>query len=361
MRFLADQKNCKITGRTLWFEETRYLSYSGSTASFTFKGKNVKACLCSDCEKQEENMYAWIAVYIDKEREPSKRICLTEKEAEYTLYEAQEERMVTITIMKYSEAPMGMCGIKYIEIDSDELYAPPAVKERKIEIIGDSITCGYGVEAESEEIPFSTNTENPTKSYSMLTAQAFDADVALVSWSGNGLQSHYVEETAEKPDDKWLMQEVYQYTDLSGSARLLGEDSQDRFEKWDFANFVPDIILINLGTNDCSWCKDIQTRRDEFYKRYIDFIMQVRKANENVPILCMLGTMDQRVIKEVEKAVHAVDETLTDARVYFLSLPAQDAQNGYGADWHPSEITQKQTAEIVIAEIQKIMGWNAWL
>ena len=266
MKFQATEDKVKLSGRTLLVEGTRYLGFSGSSIEFTFVGKKAAACICSDAQNWGEELRGRIAVYVNDGQEPVRRICLEEKEGLYTLYEGEEEREVTVRIMKYSEAAFGKCGIRYIEIDGNRLCTPPSGKKRKLEIIGDSITCGYGVEAENELQPFHTATENPEKSYSLLTARALDAEVNLVSWSGNGIISGYVDETATAPSDRWLMPEVYQYTDISCSEMLFGNE-ESRWERWDFSRFVPDIILINLGTNDCSWCKDIQERKDVYRDR----------------------------------------------------------------------------------------------
>lgn len=357
MKFQATEDKVKVTGRTLFAEGVRYLGYSGSSASFTFVGKKAVAEIWSDADAWGEELKGRIAVYVNNGEEPVKRICLDKPEGIYTLYESDTEEQVTVKIMKYSEAAFGKCGIRYIEIDTDKLCPPPTACERKMEIIGDSITCGYGVEAENELQPFHTATENPTKSYSLLTAKDLGAEVNLVSWSGNGIVSGYVEETATEPSDKWLMPEVYRYTDISGSEKLFGED-ESRWEKWDFSRFVPDIILINLGTNDCSWCKNIQERKNDYRDRYVEFLRYIRENNPGAEILCMLGTMDQRVLKELEEAVKIFKTTQKDEKVHFLSLPPQNPEDGYGADWHPCEFTQKRTAELVVREIKSIMNWR---
>lgn len=357
MKFQATEDKVKVTGRTLFAEGVRYLGYSGSSVSFTFFGEKAVAEIWSDADAWGEELKGRIAVYVNNGEEPVKRICLDKPEGIYTLYESDTEEQVTVKIMKYSEAAFGKCGIRYIEIDTDKLCPPPTACERKMEIIGDSITCGYGVEAENELQPFHTATENPTKSYSLLTAKDLGAEVNLVSWSGNGIVSGYVEETATEPSDKWLMPEVYRYTDISGSEKLFGED-ESRWEKWDFSRFVPDIILINLGTNDCSWCKDIQERKNDYRDRYVEFLKYIRENNPGAEILCMLGTMDQRVLKELEEAVKIFKTTQKDEKVHFLSLPPQNPEDGYGADWHPCEFTQKRTAELVVREIKSIMNWR---
>lgn len=97
---------------------------------------------------------------------------------------------------------------------------------------------------------------------------------------------------------------------------------------------MPDIILINLGTNDCSWCKDIQDRKDRYRDQYVEFLESIRGHNPEARILCMLGTMDHRVLKEAEDAV----------RIF--------------SDWHPSPLVQKMTAELVTAQVRRIMNWK---
>ncbi|MCM1558692.1 MAG: GDSL-type esterase/lipase family protein [Butyrivibrio sp.] len=357
MRFSATEENVRVTGRTLYVDGTRHLGFSGSSISFSFVGRRAEAAIWSNADEWGEGsdvLRGRIAVYVDGEEKPVKRICLDREEAVYTLYESEEERQVTVTVVKYSEAAFGKCGIRYLEIDTDRLMPPPAHKKRKMEIVGDSITCGYGVEAENELQPFHTATENPTKSYSLLTAKALDAEANLISWSGNGIISGYVEETAAEPSDGCLMPKIYEYTDLSCSEKLFGED-EEKWEKWDFSRFVPDIILVNLGTNDCSWCRDIQERKDEYRRQYMAFLRAIRGHNPKARILCMLGTMDQRVLKETEEAVKIFSETEEDSAVYFLSLPPQNPEDGYGADWHPCPLTQRKTAEIVTAEVRRIM------
>lgn len=358
MKFSVNEANMKITGRTLDAEGVRYLGYSGASVSFRFVGTKAFARIRSDASAWPDSLKGWVAVYVNDEAEPAKRFRLDADDAVYPLYESGEGREVTLTLIKYSEAAFGLCGIVYLETDSDALLAPPSAKARRIEIIGDSITCGYGVEAEDGAVPFSTATENPAKSYSMLTASALNAEVNLVSWSGNGIISKFVPEDAEAPLDDDLMPVLYPYTDLSCCKRLWGQQEQ-QWEKWDFSRFVPDMILINLGTNDCSWCKDIQERKERYKKEYGNFLRCVRANNPHSEILCMLGTMDQRVLKELEEAVRLFRDEQQDAKVHFLALPLQNPADGYGADYHPCPKTHRMTADIVAGEVRKIMGWES--
>ena len=357
MRFQATEQNVKVTGRTLFVEGTRYLGYSGSSITFSFVGKKAEAAIWSDADAWGEDGKGYIAIYVNGSVEPVKRICLNATEDVYTLYESDKEENVTITIMKYSEVRFGHCGIRYLQIDTEKLCPPPVAGKRRMEISGDSITCGYSVESENELQPFQTVLENPTKSYSLLTARALGAEVNLVSWSGNGILSSYVDETATAPSDACLMPKVYRYTDIAGSEKLFGED-ESKWERWDFSRFEPDIILVNLGTNDSSWCKDIPERKDQFRDRYVAFIQDIRQDNPKAQILCILGTMDQRLVGKVEEAVKRFSEEQKDEMVYFLALPLQKEEDGYAGQFHPTALTHKKTAEIVVAEVKRIMKWQ---
>ena len=85
------------------------------------------------------------------------------------------------------------------------IQLPLPEKELKLEFIGESITCGYGIDDEDENHHFQTATEDATRAYAYKTAMALDADYSLVSYSGHGIISGYTEngqrlETHKVPD-----------------------------------------------------------------------------------------------------------------------------------------------------------------
>lgn len=99
------------------------------------------------------------------------------------LYDSPVKREVEITIMKYTEPEFAVCGIRYIQTDSVELLTHPAPKKRCMQIIGDSITCGHGV----ERLELKTSEENHVKAYSVIAAQELDAvNTTLMKHRKNG-------------------------------------------------------------------------------------------------------------------------------------------------------------------------------
>jgi len=77
----------------------------------------------------------------------------------------------------------------------------------------------------------------------------------------------------------------------------------------DFGIYVPDLIVINLGTNDAFYFMSIDPSKVEseqkvFVQNYEDFLAHLRKLYPKTKILCTLGTMCQEVYPLVEQAVN---------------------------------------------------------
>lgn len=357
MNFYAEEDNVKITGRTIFREHIRYLGYSATSISFRFTGRRASANLISDPDSWAKEHHAWIAVYLNDDTEPVKRLELTKSHQTVLLYEGNKTDTVTITIMKYSEPEYAICGVEAITIDSEELLPPPAPKKRKIQIIGDSITCGYGIEGSPDDLFHNTATENPAKAYSVLTARNLNADLEIVAWNGKGVISSYIGEEENTPDRSWLVPMLYQYTD-AGCCFQYFHEPKENWEKWNFHNFVPDLIILYLGTNDASYTREIPARNQEFCSAYQELLLEVHTKHPNAKILCILGTMDQRLCPVVEQAVKQFTDTHPEAEVSYLELPPQLEEDGLGTFWHPTPATHQKIADLVTERVKKMMGWE---
>lgn len=355
MDFLASSEHMKISGRTMVLDGVRYLDYSGSFVEFVFTGKKVSATLWSNSHTMEDILKAWVAVFVDDQEEPVKRFPLEQEEAEYVLFESDVEKTVTLKLCKVSEEAFGKVGIKKITTDNERPLIPTKKKEHTIEFIGDSITCGYGIEGIFEVDIFNTTQENCYKAYAMRTAKALDADYHLVSWSGIGTTSAWVEETVNEPLNDWLMPMLYQYTDASLCRDL--NMPADQWERWDFARFQPELIVINLGTNDASYVRNIPERMEAYEATYYKFLEQVRENNPASVILATLGAMGQDLCPAVERQVNKFASEKGDQKIHFMSFDVQLDEDGIGADWHPSEKTHVKMAERLTEKVKEIMNW----
>lgn len=356
MKFQAKEPQVKISGRTLYRDGTRFLGYSGSSVTFCFYGRKAAAHLISNPSRHEPFQHAWAAVYINGEKEPYKRFSLEEDEADYVLYEGEADAELTITICKYSEPEYAACGIAWIETDSASLLPPPMPKARRIQFIGDSITCGYGVEGSLEDTVLETAKENPAKAYSLLTARALDAEAEIVAWNGKGVITQYVGEEDNAPVNGWLVPMLYEYTD-AGCERDYFHRKKDDWEFWNHASYIPDLVIVYLGTNDASYTRGIWERNREFEDAYTAFLERIHQNHPSAKILCTLGTMDQRLCGSVEAAVNAFLLLHPEGNAFYLGLPMQAEADGLGTFWHPTAATHQKAAALIINKAKEIMNW----
>ncbi|MCH5268760.1 MAG: GDSL family lipase [Lachnospiraceae bacterium] len=363
MKFQAEKKNVRVTGRTIYREGIRYLGYSATAVSFCFTGTKAIATLISDAESRAEAERAWVAVFVGESRQPEKRICLQRDRQDVVLYESSETKTVQVTLMKFSEAEFASCGIVELEIadgnapGQEKLLPPPAHKERQIEFFGDSITCGYGVEGDVDNLEFNTAEENPMKSYSMITAGLLDAEANLVSWNGKGVISAYVGDVENvDADTSWLMPDLYPYTDAGRERDYFGTP-REQWELWNFSDYKPQLVIIYLGTNDASYTREIPERNKRFEDAYVNMLGMIREKNPGVSILCTIGTMDPRLNETIEGSVARYKRENPDCNIRFVLLPEQIEEDGLGTFWHPTEATNRKSAKIIAEAAKEMMGW----
>ena len=351
MNILKNPENYRLMGRTTWQDDVLYLGYSASFVEFSFKGTKAEAEFVTDRLDWEEFHRARVAVFVNGSEVPALRLSLNKEKERFVLFESAEATEVTLRIMKYSEAAFNAFGIVSLEVEG-EILPPPAEKSKKIEVIGDSITCGYGIEGVVDVDTFTTAQENPWNAYACRVARALDADFSLISWSGNGIISHWIpEDVNEARNDEALMPEMYPYEDYSADFRR--NKTRTDYIKRDFTKYQPQLIIINLGTNDGSYTRNIPARDRAFVNGYVKFLRQVREVNPEANILCTIGVMATAAKDLVGEAVARVND-FGDHKVFFKEAFLQNGEvDGIGADWHPTESTQKKLAEYLVEFIKE--------
>ncbi len=351
-----DENTVKLLGRTQKLLDKNLLcAYSGSGAEFDFTGRHLEIELVGDASAREGNEQncTRVAIYVDDERVQD--LMLTKRLNTVTLVDGEEMVHVRVRIVKLSETAQSVFAIRPIEIRGDESIVPAPKKTHTIEFIGDSITCGYGVDDEEASHHFSTETEDATKAYAYQTAQLLDADYSLVSISGYGIISGYTDNPDEKADEQVMGK---YYGKLGNSYSGYNNSILPQQIAWDFSRFVPEVIVINLGTNDASYCGQDAAKQQEYVDGYVAFLKQVRGNNPDAVIVCTLGLMGQDLCEAMDRAVEAYIQESGDGKVHSVWLPVQDASLGIAADWHPTEANHARAAQTLAGAIREIMGWE---
>jgi len=231
----------------------------------------------------------------------------------------------------------------------------PSLPARNMEFIGNSITCGYGNEAMNSSDHFEYETENHYYGYAQLTARALDAKASIVARSGIGAYRNYNGPKTGNPESHMPVQ--YEYTAYAYDTKLRQEPGLHG-EKWDFSRFTPDVVCINLGTNDLSTSNyDTQLLK----KGYQRLLKMVRGHNPKAKIvfLCgsMLGGKELGICKQLLNEVCDEAHKAGDEEVYRFDFSPSTGSLKYGADYHPSVWQHELMAAELTAFLRTLMQW----
>jgi len=354
--FIPSNEYVKVLGRTIMLDDVRLLCTSGSGVEFEYTGSRLMVTFLGDSSSEKnDDVIKWrdiprVQVIVDGHIMLDTAI--RNAKEKYVVYGEEPSTPVdkhVVRIIKLSEPRMSSVGLGEIEIDAEAMPVPTPNKSKLVEFIGDSITCGYGVDTQHELCPFSTCTENAAKAYAYMAAEELDVDYSLVSYSGHGLVSGWTPD-ANVPKKEELLPPYYEITAYSYNS-FRGVAPQDT--PWVFDR-QPDVIVINLGQNDFSYTQDDEDKIADYEKCYLEFLKQVRKCNPNAHIICSLGVMGDDLYEAVKEVVASHKQNENDSNISeFHFTPYDTEKDGIAADYHPSEASQKIAAKEMVEELRK--------
>lgn len=345
----ADKSTVKIIGRTVAKNNALWLTQSASGIEFTVTASSLSIQLTGDVTARPSRNttptnYARYTIYVDGVEKVTGT--MNKQKKEEIVFSEDKPRTATVRLLKITESAQSLMAVKSITVDDNGTIAPTAEKNLKIEFIGDSITCGYGVEAKGPSEPFTTEKQNATKTYAFLTAQALDADWSFESFSGFGIISGYTGDG--QINTQALLPPVYEKVCFSWGNNAYNSTA------WDFS-FMPNLIVINLGTNDASYTKGDEEKCASYVKGYIDFLKTIRKDNPKAYIICSLGIMGDELYTYVEQVVVDYTKETGDKNISAFHFPPQNASiDGLGSDSHPSGATHVKEGALLTEYIRSL-------
>ena len=221
-----------------------------------------------------------------------------------------------------------------------KIVKTPEPFSRKIEFVGDSITCGYGNEGMGPGCGFTAATEDEYLAWGAVAARALSAEHFGISYSGIGVYRDYSGSTTDQMPVKY--------------ERTFADDPNST---WDFS-WIPDIVVVDLGTNDFASGDPGQAYVDA----YTMFAQQIRGHYPKALILCAVGSMlsGQNLTQATQYAhqVIAARATAGDSNMDFVDLGVQDGNaDGYGCDYHPTVATDQKMADKLVTKIKALKNW----
>lgn len=319
------------------------LFWTNSGLAFCFNGTGATAKMKSSSITNQavtDNNCSYVEVYLDDASEVYKTICLNE-DKEYVLAEKLSAGEHKIELRKRNEAWGGnslLVNIQSIDITGGKFLQQPAVAERNIEVIGDSITCGHGNLVTDGAGSFSTGTEDGTDTYAVIAGKKLGAEVSVIARSGIG----YCRGTSTGS--------MYDY--YTKTAALPNNVSDD--SEWNFTENKKDVVVINLGTND----SNAKVAEEYMKTEAIAFLELVREKNPDATIIWAYGMMGSKGATSIQEAVEQRNQD-GDKAVYYLSLTEMDTETeGTGIGNHPTTASHQKNADVLAKFIAEKTGWQ---
>jgi len=332
----ADDPALQYIGRFSFADPKRVLfDWPGVCIRARFEGTR-----CALRLRDHGNEYALVV----DQRAPT--VLVTDTSEVYTVASGLSDSMPhTITIQKRTEPLVGRGEFMGLILDRGKHLLPPGPRpDRRIEFIGNSITCGYGDEGPDTNCHFSPETENAGMSYAAMSSRALNAECFLISYSGRGVVRNYGDPHTTSQDP---MPALYGRTCFFDSTT-----------KWDFSAWIPQAVVINLGTNDFS----TEPYPDSlvFQNAYGELIHRVRAQYPGVTMFCVCGPMiGEPCARYIERVVRREQERLKrNTDVYYVQIEKSRLSDAdWGCDHHPNILGMSKMADILVPAIRLRMNW----
>nr|WP_275440375.1 SGNH/GDSL hydrolase family protein [Paenibacillus sp. ACRRY] len=363
---MSEIQNLKVHGRTTEQRTPLTLFWTGSAIELRVTGSELWVEVESDYDIYEP----WISILINGV--PVSRQMVTAGRYWICVFRGMSEGTVkNVRIVKDVQAMSADpgCLLQFYALKSDGAFLPMEEKPYKIEFIGDSITSGegaIGARAEEDWIPMWFSAIH---NYTYMTAEAMNADYRVVSQSGWGVLTSWDNNPNNNIPDY--------YEQVCGL--LAGENNQalGAGDQHDFESWQPDVVVINLGSNDGGafqtpeWRDPVtgkvhkQRLNDDgsyheedltAFENAVDrFLVKLRKNNPKAQLVWAYGMLGSPMMPAIYRAVDRYTKRTGDRMVSILQLP-DTTEETIGARTHPGELSHRRAAETLAEYLQGILA-----
>ena len=330
----------RVLGRTNGSLEPVTLFWTASGIEMNIKATEAWVTVRSDYELFEP----WSDVIVDGAL--SQRLMVNKGEQKICLFRNMEgDKIRNVKLLRDTPAfPTDEKTLfQILGVQTDGEFCPLEEPKMRLEVIGDSITSGEGGSGAGGEMTWNSFCFNCVDNYAYMAAKELDAIYHCVSQSGWGVFCSW------EGDEKQAIPPYYEQV----CGLLNGERNKElgAFEKWDFQKFQPDVIVVNLGTNDGSGTKDME----KVGKAVEDFLKKLRDYNPESYILWCYGMLGNGIQPTLENAIQNYKTKSGDERVEFVELP-DTLEGEFGSRQHPGQKSHEKTAKVLVEKIRAIVG-----
>jgi len=363
---IAEVINKKVHGRTRKENAPLTLFWTGSALELNAKGSELWIEVESDYDMYEP----WISIVINGAWVSRQMI----QAGRYWIcvFRGMNDQMVkNVRIIKDVQAMSGDmdCKLQIHAVKFDGDFLPLEDKPYKIEFIGDSITSGEGIFGAKPEEDWISMWFGAVENYTALTAEALNADYQVISQSGWGVLTSWDNNPHGNIPDI--------YDKVCGLLQGEKNEALGAWQKHDFNSWQPDIIVVNLGTNDNGafhspeWVEEAtgfiyKQRLNEdgsyneedlkaFERAAENFLGMLRGYNPRAQIVWTYGMIGQDMMPAIYRAVDSYQKNTQDKKVSVFQLPNTTEQT-VGARSHPGRLAHEKTAAQLADYLKELLS-----
>ncbi|MCM8531162.1 MAG: GDSL-type esterase/lipase family protein [Lentisphaeraceae bacterium] len=305
--------------------------WGSSGFQVNFKGSEV------EFEMSNKKGPAYLSILINGQAQPW--IKVNNGKHTYKIKAHKPQKSNTLRVIKSTEAHTGELQLHSISITDGELQETEKPSKR-ILFIGDSITCGYGNLGKSVDDGYSIDTEDILQTYGFIASQKINYEFTSVAWSGRGMVRNNSPKNEPKKRYKNTIPLIFDRA-IPHNPKLI----------WDHKINPPNIICINLGTNDNAHGG---LNKDEYIQAYKKFVTRLRTYYPNATVIGLVGPMYSSKLYPI--MTDWVGESLKDfPNTAVIQLVKSSGMKDMGGHWHPNHKFHKRIGDALGIELQNFV------
>jgi lysophospholipase L1-like esterase len=336
-----------VMGRVDTTNPTRIrIGYPGVTFRLRFEGSSIAMRASTD---SANNIFA---VIVDGSAPRSVR--LASGENEITLADDLSAGEHSIDVVRQTETWLGVATILGFRLaPGAKLLTPNPWPQRRMLFIGDSVTCSEAMDRSPDGKYDPTaawkkdraTSWNAYQSYGMRLGRTFDAQVHLVCYGGRGLLRDY--------RNRRDVLNAPQFFDLAVP------DETDA-PAWRHSTYIPDVVVISIGTNDFTLGIPTFPDHAEWVATYVRFVYAIRAAYPSAHIVLTDGSLvnDNDPARPQKTVLNSylleIAARVTDRRVHIFT---SRHYTGDLSDGHPTAEQHAAMARDLEPAIRAAVGW----
>ncbi|MBR5419582.1 MAG: GDSL family lipase [Lachnospiraceae bacterium] len=344
---IADEEKILVHGRTLPDRDPAVLLWNGSSVEFNVRATELWVELAGPFDVKE----CWIAIELNGA--VIARQMLKPERDWICIFRGKEVQDVSrVRIIKEQQA-MNFEASHRIEVwavKTDGEILPPPVYDHRIEFVGDSINSGEGSIGAREETQWISTFFSHIHAYPYMVAKALNADYRIVSQGGWGVYISW---------DRNLEAAIPRVYEGICSVAVPDFAVPGLHEKNDFAAWQPEVIVVNLGTNDNTGTHPEGREADPEELKKIQeavcaFLHTLRKNNPQAYIIWAFGILGDQPAPLIKAGIEDFKKQSGDERVEYLPIP-NTTEETVGSLGHPGEEAHRQAAEVITKRLREIL------